>query len=174
MNWSTGTTNTRISNLTEFIPVYFNVIVRDESGNTAVYLSSPLHTAPTLIAGTSFEECPTPTTNWYKDFGKPLQDHYLTNNPADQTNPTNNIVHWEQTGTEIGFRTFYKMRNGIGITEGDKFGVNSNTFSTVSGKWITIEANLSGSYTCAQLVVMGSNNQDDEISFVDHIRFYGY
>lgn len=251
LDWTTNVTSIFVTNLSGNTPYYFNVIVRDAAGNKAVYVALTKNTSPFIFAYTSFEECPVPDINYYKDFGKPLVSHMLTNNPDNQSAPTNNIVHWVKTGKEMGFASHYIACNGIGLTEGDVFGVNDDIstviaypdgskgfqfgdmdgtvelrFDTVSlvnrnspsvsldlfiapaggyanserlyvyfigdtiisvpmtnffaadlsanmGKWINVKATLS-SYTSAQLIIMASNNQDDEIFYVDNVYFREY
>ncbi len=70
----------------------------------------------TVISGfTSFEE-PNNGTKYY-DYGDQGSDRYLWNN-VNQSE-----VAYNSTGNELGFKLYYESTGGVGLTDGDWFGV---------------------------------------------------
>lgn len=75
---------------------------------------------PVTVAFSSFEE-PQGIDVDYRDTGDPAVDRYLVNNPGQAP------IEYISTGSELGFRTFYKSTGSNGLTDGDDVGVTTKT-----------------------------------------------
>jgi len=72
-----------------------------------------------VVGYTSFEE-PDNGTKYY-DYGDETTNHYLWNNVNESH------VAYNTTGNELGFTLYYESTGGVGLTDGDYFGVVTYT-----------------------------------------------